>query len=123
MPSAVKLSDKFVEIARSEAKLMKRSIAGQVEYWATLGRTVEASGALSLEDVRSLLQGTGSVQGLTPVDAALYLELLGGELESLDGSDRGIILELEEGQHPIAGEDEHGRLVVRTSDPADSSGA
>ena len=123
MPSAVKLSDELVELARNEAKLMKRSIAGQVEYWATLGRTIETSGFLSVEHVRSVLRGEGSVQELTAAEQALYLELLGDELESLDGSDRGVISELEEGPHPVAGEDEHGRLVVRTVGSADTTGA
>jgi hypothetical protein len=123
MPSAVKLSDEFVEVARSEAKLMKRSIAGQVEYWASLGRTLEASGALSLEQVHSVLCGKRSVHELTPVEQVLYLEMLGNELESLDGSDTKVIEELEEGYHPVAGEDDQGVLVVRVSDPSDCTGA
>ncbi len=115
MPCAVKLSDEIIEVARSEAKLMNRSIGGQVEYWASLGRMIEASGALDFSQVRAVLAGGGSVQELTPAEDALYLELLTGELESLDGTDTAIILELEAGQHPIAGEDENGELVVRTA--------
>jgi hypothetical protein len=41
MPQAVKLSDALVLEARLAAESRQRSIAGQVEYWASLGRSVE----------------------------------------------------------------------------------
>ncbi len=116
MGTAVKLSDEIVETARKEGRLMKRSIAGQVEYWTHLGRLVEASGLLDYESVRAVLDGQGSVQELTPMESDLYLELLGDEIESLDGSDTALLDELAVGGHPIAGEDERGRLVVNHPD-------
>jgi hypothetical protein len=114
MPSAVKLSDEIVAVARQEALLMKRSIAGQVEFWAQLGRSVEAAGLLDYEHVRAALSGEGSVHGLTPIETKLHLELLGDTLEALDGSDTRRIRELAKAGHPIAGEDESGELVVRS---------
>ena len=112
MGTAVKLSDEIVETAREEGRLMKRSIAGQVEYWTQLGRLVEASGLLDYESVRAVLDGQGSVQEFTPMENDLYLELLSDELENLDGSDTGLLDELSAGGHPIAGEDEQGHLLV-----------
>lgn len=41
MSQPVKLSDSLVLDARIAAKVVERSIAGQVEYWAKLGRAVE----------------------------------------------------------------------------------
>ncbi len=123
MPGAVKLSDEFLEAARSEAKLMKRSMAGQVEYWATLGQMIEASGVMSFEQVRATLEGKGSVHTLSANEDALYLELLANELESMDGSDEELLQELQEGGHPIAGEDEEGKLVVKSTAPSDHTGA
>ncbi len=41
MPQPVKLSDDLVLNARLAAESRQRSIAGQVEYWAALGRSVE----------------------------------------------------------------------------------
>ena len=41
MSLPVKLSDEFVLEARLTAESRERSIAGQVEYWAKLGRCVE----------------------------------------------------------------------------------
>lgn len=60
MPQPVKLSDALVEAARATAAAADRSMASQIEHWATLGRVVEEglktstvlavkSGALPLE--------------------------------------------------------------------------
>ncbi len=38
----VKLSGELVEEARSSAKLFHRSLTGQIEHWATLGRVIES---------------------------------------------------------------------------------
>jgi ParD-like antitoxin of type II bacterial toxin-antitoxin system len=42
--ASVKLSDELVKHAKDAAKPLRRSAAGQIEYWATLGRGVEAQG-------------------------------------------------------------------------------
>ncbi len=41
MPQPVKLSDALVLDARLAAEPLQRSIAGQVEFWARLGRSVD----------------------------------------------------------------------------------
>jgi len=38
----VKLSGELVEEARSSAKLFNRSMTGQIEHWATIGRALES---------------------------------------------------------------------------------
>ena len=58
--ASVKLPSGLVNQAREAAAPMRRSVAGQIEYWATLGRIAEASGltvteareAIALYDVR-----------------------------------------------------------------------
>ena len=47
--SSVKLSSDLVQQARDAAQPLRRSAAGQIEYWATLGRVVEHSGLTELE--------------------------------------------------------------------------
>ncbi|MDO9198915.1 hypothetical protein [Rhodoferax sp.] len=47
--ASVKLSSALVAQAREAAQPMRRSVAGQVEYWATLGRIVEHSGLTAQE--------------------------------------------------------------------------
>ncbi len=66
------------------------------------------------EHVRAALAREGSVHGLTPVETKLHLEVLGDTLEGLDGSDTRRIRELAKAGHPIAGEDEAGKLIVRS---------
>ena len=41
MPQPVKLSDALILDARLSAEVFQRSIAGQIEFWARLGRAVE----------------------------------------------------------------------------------
>lgn len=47
--ASVKLPAALVAQAREAAHPMRRSVAGQVEYWATLGRIVEHSGLTARE--------------------------------------------------------------------------
>ena len=47
--SSVKLPAALVQQAREAAQPLRRSVAGQVEYWATLGRIVEHSGLTAQE--------------------------------------------------------------------------
>jgi hypothetical protein len=47
--ASVKLPATLVAQAREAAQPMRRSVAGQVEYWATLGRIVEHSGLTTQE--------------------------------------------------------------------------
>ena len=53
--SSVKLSSSLVQQAREAAQPMRRSVAGQVEYWATLGRVVEHSG-LTVQEAREAIE-------------------------------------------------------------------
>lgn len=62
MSQPVKLSDGLVLDARLAGEVMERSIAGQVEFWARLGRSVD----LLLEGHQVLALG-GSVVSLSEV--------------------------------------------------------
>jgi hypothetical protein len=59
MSQPVKLSDELVLDARLTAELGERSIAGQIEYWAQLGRAIEplleGSKALALRRAGALV--------------------------------------------------------------------
>ena len=54
--SSVKLPAALVQQAREAAQPLRRSVAGQVEYWATLGRIVEHSG-LTAQEAQAAIQG------------------------------------------------------------------
>lgn len=55
MPQPVKLSDRLLSAARKVAPLANRSIAGQIEHWAVLGRMVEKD--LTSSQVLAVKQG------------------------------------------------------------------
>jgi len=82
MPQPVKLSDALVLDARLSAEVEQRSIAGQVEYWASLGKLIDAmldgktrTDALKKSGVKPLSELIASVGGAEG-DARLntYLE-------------------------------------------------
>jgi hypothetical protein len=51
MAKSIRISDDLYELAVTEAALMHRSLAQQVEHWAAIGQAVEAS--RDLPDIRS----------------------------------------------------------------------
>jgi len=76
MSQPVKLSDALVLDARLAGEVLERSIAGQVEFWARLGRAVEP-----------LLQGTQAL-ALSRNAAARPLSACLAEVDSPQGRDR-----------------------------------
>ena len=54
--SSVKLPAALVQQAREAAQPMRRSVAGQIEYWATLGRVVEHAG-LTVQEAQAAIEG------------------------------------------------------------------
>ena len=53
--ASVKLPSALVEQARQAAQPMRRSVASQIEYWATLGQIVEHTG-LSVQEARTAIE-------------------------------------------------------------------
>ncbi|GAI87243.1 unnamed protein product, partial [marine sediment metagenome] len=41
MSKAIKISDEIANEARISAKVTRRSMAGQIEYWASIGKIAE----------------------------------------------------------------------------------
>jgi hypothetical protein len=52
--SSVKLPAGLVQQAREAAQPQRRSVAGQIEYWATLGRIAEETG-LTVQEARDAI--------------------------------------------------------------------
>ncbi len=50
--SAIRVSKEMAKAAKSEAQLMCRSVAAQVEHWASIGRAVE--GGMSTFEIKAL---------------------------------------------------------------------
>ena len=52
--ASVKLSAALLNAARESADIACRSTAGQIEYWAKLGRSVELSGLTTMDAQQSI---------------------------------------------------------------------
>ena len=55
MASAVKLSATIIAEARIMAKALNRSVAGQIEHWAKIGKIAEENPDLTYEFIKNLL--------------------------------------------------------------------
>ena len=55
MAKTVKLSDSIFSEAKIISKVLNRSVAGQIEYWAKIGRIVEENPDLTYEFIKKIL--------------------------------------------------------------------
>lgn len=55
MAKAVKLSDEIVSNAKVNAKALSRSIAGQIEHWAKIGKLAEENPDLTYDFIKNIL--------------------------------------------------------------------
>lgn len=62
MPTAVKISDDLVAKAKVKSKVFKRSVAGQIEYWAKIGQIVEDNPDLPLPLIQDILIGKEQIK-------------------------------------------------------------
>lgn len=72
----VRLNTEFLQEASRVAQVSARSLGGQVEYWARLGRALEASPAFSVAHVNAVLNGTMKIEELNALERAAFLEKL-----------------------------------------------
>lgn len=83
--SSVKLPAALVDEARHAAQPMRRSVASQIEYWATLGRALERTGIttgeshalIANEDRATYGSAARTAQGLSAELADLQAHVLG----------------------------------------------
>lgn len=62
MATAVKVSDDLFEKAKIISKVYKRSIAGQIEYWAKIGQMIEENPDLPLPFIQDILVGREQIK-------------------------------------------------------------
>ena len=62
MPKAVKISDELASIAAVFAGVEGRSLAGQVEYWAKLGRIADENSDLPVSLIKEILIARAQVR-------------------------------------------------------------
>ncbi|AOF85729.1 hypothetical protein BSY239_1868 [Hydrogenophaga sp. RAC07] len=66
--SSVKLPSGLVQQAREAAQPQRRSIAGQIEYWATLGRIAEETGLTVQEAREAIARYDAAARHAVPAD-------------------------------------------------------
>ena len=109
--ASVKLSGPFVEEARREADLFRRSVAAQVEHWAKLGRAFENTPGIGLDRVRAALDGRLKIEDLSAAERTAFLDRWGAHYDASQSiGDYFAELGRREG---AVGDDEKGRLVKR----------
>ena len=57
MSTAVRISHKLVADARIISKVENRSVTGQIEYWAKIGKIAEENPTLSFKLIKEILLG------------------------------------------------------------------
>ena len=64
MGMPVRIDDSLYEQARAQARAERRTIAGQIEFWAIVGRTALDNPDLPIDFVRDLLIARSEGQAL-----------------------------------------------------------
>ena len=62
MSIAVRISDDLVKKERSRSRVLKRSLAGQIEYWAKIGEIAEDNPDLPFSFIQNILIGLEQVK-------------------------------------------------------------
>ena len=57
MATAVRISDKLVSEAKKSSRVEHRSITGQIEFWARLGKCAEENPDLTYKLIKEILVG------------------------------------------------------------------
>lgn len=55
MSSAVKLSDQIIDDAKIMSKALNRSLSGQIEHWAKIGKLAEENPDLNYAFIKNIL--------------------------------------------------------------------
>ena len=83
--ASVKLPSSLVQQAREAAQPQRRSVAGQIEYWATLGRIADETG-LTVQEAREAIaqydarQRPGADESLDAIEARFVVAESSGRL-------------------------------------------
>ncbi len=57
MSIAVRISDELIKEAKTLSKVENRSVTGQIEYWAKIGKIAEQNPTMSFELIKEILIG------------------------------------------------------------------
>lgn len=113
--ATVKLPVQLVDQARENAAVFSRSISGQVEHWAKIGRAVENAPGFTLDRARAAVEGRLDPAELTDDERRYYSDLMTDALATPSREEVAAMAELGR-TAGAAGYDGQGRLVRREAD-------
>jgi len=70
--TSIRISEEFAEASRREARALQRSLGGQIEHWAKIGRAIEHSGQFDSTRVARALAGELPVDELNAYERTAY---------------------------------------------------
>ena len=62
MPTAVRISDNLLKEARKYSKIDHRSLTGQIEHWAIIGKCVEENPDLTYDLIKEIFIGLAELE-------------------------------------------------------------
>lgn len=114
--ASVKFRVKFVDEARQEAELLNRSVAGQIEHWARLGKALENAPGIPLKRVREALAGRVNLRTLSRDEQEAVLDQMHERLANPTADEVAAYAALTELPGAV-GIDAKGKLVQRPLKP------
>jgi hypothetical protein len=76
------LDSGLIEDARREAELLHRSLSGQIEHWARLGRAIENAEGVSIARVHAALEGRLKIDEFSEPEQDAFFAELGSVFEA-----------------------------------------
>ena len=107
----VRVSAATMKLARTEAPLAGRTVSGQVDYWARLGRAVEHSPAFDRNRVKAALAGQLDADTLSAEETEVYFAELGEAMETIETPSGKAFWAKLKAEGGGVGVDDAGRLV------------
>lgn len=118
----VRIDSELYAEAESVAEVMSRSTTQQIAHWARIGRELEASPTVSMQDVAAVLGNKNRYDTLGEDEQAIVRASWAERLAALSGSLRLDQDFAAEGR-PFVELDDEGRVVRRDPEKAQSGGA
>lgn len=70
--TSIRVSEELSNASKAESKLMHRSQAGQIEYWARIGRAIEHSGQFDYQHIARALKAEIPVDALSAYEKPVF---------------------------------------------------
>ena len=116
----IRIDAELYAAATSAATVMSRSATQQIAHWARIGRELEASPGVSVDDVARVLRGAGDYDALNTEEQAVVRAFWAERIAALADAlrlDRKLAAE----GRPYVELDESGAVVRRDPEPETGS--